>query len=144
MVKVSDEGGKTTTIRVVPRGAYMLTLKARGVLVEGSLNELREELYLTRKAIQHIVDALWELDKLPTLNQLHQMFYKMLRKQGFRAHQCKQIYKYALGIARSAKKNEGRKPVLRKLSARLDKYDAKVYLENLLIIVKLRNALNMR
>ncbi len=30
---------------VVPRGAYMLTLKARGELIEGSLKELREELY---------------------------------------------------------------------------------------------------
>ncbi len=38
--------GKTTQYAwVVPRGAYMLTLKARGVLVDGSLNELKEELY---------------------------------------------------------------------------------------------------
>ena len=49
----------------------MLTLKARGVLVEGSLEELREELYLTRRATQYIIDCLWELDKLPTLNQIH-------------------------------------------------------------------------
>ena len=33
----------------------------------------------------------------------------------------------------------GRKPVLKKLSTRLDKYDAKVDLENQLVIVKLRN-----
>jgi len=117
----------------------MLTLKARGVLVDGSLNELREELYLTRKAIQYIVDALWELDKLPTLNQLHQMFYKMLRDQGFRAHQCKQIYKYALSVVKSTKSSSGKKPVLKKLSARLDKYDAKVDLENRIVVVKLRD-----
>jgi len=80
-----------------------------------------------------------ELDKLPTINQLHQMLYKMLRAQGFRAHQAKQIYKYALSIAKSAKENNGRKPVLRKISTRLDKYDAWVDLESQLVMVKPRN-----
>jgi len=117
----------------------MLTLKAQGILVNGTTNELREELYLIRRATQYIIDALWELDKLPSLNQMHQMFYKILRRQGFRAHQCKQIYKYALSTVKSVKNNGGRKPVLRKLTARLDKYDAKVDLENQLIVVKLRN-----
>ncbi|MCD6488477.1 MAG: hypothetical protein J7K21_04555 [Desulfurococcales archaeon] len=131
--------GKTTTIRVVPRGEYMLTLKAQGMLVKGSLEDLREELYLTRRAIQYIIDCLWELDKLPTFNQLHQMFYKQLRSQGFRAHQCKQIYKYALSMVKSAKRNNGKKPTLKKLSTRLDKYDASVDLENQLVTVKLRN-----
>ena len=133
--------GKTTSLarEVVPRGEYTLTLKAQGVLVEGSNEKLREELYLTRRAVQYVVDVLWELDKLPTINQAHQMFYKILREQGFRAHQAKQTYKYALALVKAAKKNKGRKPVLKKLSTRLDKYDAKVDLENQLIIVKLRN-----
>jgi len=132
--------GKTThAYWVVPRGEYMLTLKARGELVEGSIEELREELYLTRRAIQYVIDCLWELDKLPSINQLHQMFYKVLREQGFRAHQCKQTYKYALSIVKSAKRNNGKKPVLRKLSARLDKYDARVDIEKQLVMVKLRN-----
>ncbi|RLG88195.1 MAG: transposase, partial [Thermoprotei archaeon] len=114
--------GKTTfSVRVVPRGDKILTFKAQGVLVEGSLNELREELFLTRRATQYIIDCLWEFDKLPTINQMHQMFYRILRKQGFRAHQSKQIYKYALAIVRSARENNGKKPVLKKLSARLDK-----------------------
>ena len=126
-------------VRVVPRGEYMLTLKAQGVLVYGSPEELREELYLTRRAIQYVIDALWELDKLPSLNQLHQMFYKILRAHGFRAHQAKQIYKYALAIVKSAKENRGSKPSLKKLSARLDKYDAWVDLEKQLVIIKLRN-----
>ena len=124
---------------VVPRGAYMLTLKAQGKLIEGSLEELREELYLARRAIQYVIDALWELDKLPSINQVHQMFYKILRSQGFRAHQCKQIYKYALSLVKSSRNNGGSKPVLRKLSTRLDKYDAVVDLENQVTIVKLRN-----
>jgi len=67
------------------------------------------------------------------------MFYKILREQRFRAHQCKQIYKYALSLVKSAKNNDGKKPILRKLSARLDKYDTWVNLENQLVIVKLRN-----
>ncbi len=132
-------GCTTSLIRVVPRGEYVLTLKARGLLIEGAINELREELYLTRRAFQYIVDYLWELDRLPTINQLHQMFYKILRKQGFRAHQCKQIYKYALSVVKSAKSNGGKKPVLKKLSARLDKYDAWIDLENQMVIVKLRS-----
>ena len=131
--------GMTTSVKVVPRGEYTLTLKAQGELVEGSLEELREELYLTRRATQRIIDCLWELDKLPTLNQVHQLFYKLLRNQGFRAHQAKQTYKYALSITKSAKRNGGRKPLLKKLSVRLDKYDAKVDLENQLVIVKLRS-----
>ena len=132
--------GKTTSlIKVVPRGEKILTLRAQGVLVEGSISELREELYLTRRAVQYIVDCLWELDKLPSLNQLHQMFYKTLREQGFRAHQSKQIYKYARALVKSAKENNGRKPVLKKLSARLDKYDAQIDLENMLITAKLRD-----
>ncbi len=93
---------------------------------------------LTCRATQYIVDCLWELDKLPSINQLHQMFYKILREQGFRAHQCKQIYKYALSIVKSAR-NNGRKPVLKKPSARLDKYDAVVDLGNQLVIIKLRS-----
>jgi len=75
-------GRTTREVWVVPRGEYTLTLKARGVLLEGTINELREELYLTRRATQYIVDCLWELDKLPSINQLHQMFYKALREQG--------------------------------------------------------------
>ena len=132
-------GSTTQIMRVVPRGEYVLTLKARGILVDGFMKELREELYLTRRAVQYIVDCLWELDKIPSINQVHLMFYKILRKQGFRAHQSKQIYKYALSIVKSARENNGRKPVLKKLSARLDKYDARVDLENQLVVVKMRN-----
>ena len=132
--------GKTTRIvRVVPRGDKILTLKAQGVLVEDSLNELREELFLTRRATQHIIDCLWEFDKLPTINLMHQMFYNILRKQGFRAHQCKQIYKYALSVVKSAKSTDGKKPVLKKLTIRLDKYDANVDLKNQIVVAKLRN-----
>ena len=72
--------GKTTHARVVPQGEYVLTLKAQGKLMNGPIEELQEELYLIRRAIQYIINALWELDKIPTLNQVHQMFYKVLRE----------------------------------------------------------------
>ncbi|RLF24761.1 MAG: transposase [Thermoprotei archaeon] len=52
---------------------------------------------------------------------------------------AKQIYKYALSVVKSAKRNNGRKPVLKKLSARLDRYDTKIDLENQMVIVKLRD-----
>ncbi len=67
------------------------------------------------------------------------MFYNLLRKQGFRAHQAKQIYKYALALVKSARGNNGSKPILRKLSARLDKYDARVDLESMFVVVKMRS-----
>lgn len=67
------------------------------------------------------------------------MFYRALREKGFRAHQAKQMYKYALSIVKSARKNGGRKPVLRKLFARLDRYDTAVDLENQVAVAKLRD-----
>ena len=76
---------------------------------------------------------------MPKISHAHQMFYKILREQGFRAHQAKQIYKNALALVKAVKKNGGVKPVLRKLSARIDKYDARVNLESQVVIVKLRN-----
>jgi len=58
-------------------------------------------------------------------------------KHGFRAHHVKQIYVYAKAIARASKQNSGKKPVLRKLSARLDKYDYKLDLESRMLVLKL-------
>ncbi len=130
--------GLAPECRVLPEGTYTLTLKAQVALVEGDMNELREELYLAVKATQDVIDALWGLDKMPTVNQVHQMFYKMLRARGFRSHHAKQIYKYALALVKAAKKSGGKKPQLRKLSVRLDKYDAKVDLESQTVTMKLR------
>ncbi len=131
--------GRTALAKAVPRGEKLLTLKAQGILTNGSVSDLREELYLVCRATQQIIDFLWKFDKLPNLNQVHQMFYKMLRRQGFRAHQAKQMYKHALALVKSSRRNNGKKPILRKLSARIDKYDAKVDLENRVVVVKLRD-----
>jgi putative transposase len=113
-------------------------LRARAVLVEGDPYDLFSELWHTRRETQSVIDALWELDRLPTLNQAHQLFYKALRAKGFRAHQAKQMYKYALALVKAAKRNGGRKPVLRRLSIRLDKYDAGIDFNTWTVTVKLR------
>jgi len=132
--------GKTAR-SAVPRGATALTLKTQAVLVEGDIQQFREELFLTKYWTQRVVDFLWQFPKkqLPKLNQVHQLFYNQLRQQGFRAHQAKQIYKYALAIVKSAKQNRGSRPVLRKLTARLDKYDASVDAESWVVTLKMRN-----
>ncbi len=44
-----------------------------------------------------------------------------------------------MSLVKSTKNNGRNKPVLKKLSTRLDKYDASVDLENQIVIVKLRN-----
>ena len=71
---------------VAPRGERTLALRARAVLVEGDPYDLFAELWLARREIQRIIDALWVLDRLPMVGQAHQMFYKTLRGKGFRAH----------------------------------------------------------
>lgn len=131
--------GKTAIQTAVPRGATSLTLKAQAKIIKGDIQQLRGELYLTKYWTQRIIDTLWNFPKPPKLNQVHQLFYNLLRKQGFRAHQAKQIYKYALALVKSAKANKGSKPVLKKLTARLDRYDAIVDTENWTITLKMRD-----
>lgn len=60
------------------------------------------------------------------MKTLHKVFYDELRKLGLRAHHAKQAYSYAKAVVKSAKKNGGRKPILRKLTARVDMYDYKL------------------
>ena len=73
------------------------------------------------------------------MNQAHQMFYRMLRERyGFRSHVAKQLYKYAVALVRSVRENGGSKPVIRRLSARLDRYDARVDLDSMTIRINIR------
>ncbi len=110
------------------------------MLVDGDLNDLLWDMYVYRYALQKVVDALWELDKTPSLSQVHQLFYKVLReKYGFRAHVAKQLYKYALAIVKATKANRGSKPKIKKLSVRLDKYDVKVNLEKMEVEIVIRS-----
>jgi putative transposase len=58
---------------------------------------------------------------------------------GFRAHHAKEIYIYAESLVESARSNGGRKPVLRRLSARVDRYDYKLDLDTMTLTLKLHN-----
>jgi putative transposase len=89
--------------------------------------------------MQRIVDALWDLDRIPNRSQAHRMFYQMLRSYGFRAHVARNIYEYALALVKVARESNGGKPVLRKLSARLDYQDARVELDKGIIRIVLRD-----
>ena len=113
-------------------------LKVRA-LPEGSDEKLHEFLKLFRDATQLVINTLWSLKTTPSLKTLHKMFYEKLRKFGFRAHHVKQVYSYAKAIIKSAKKNGDKKPVLRKLTTRIDKYDYRLDLENGTLIVKLHS-----
>ena len=111
-------------------------LKVRAV-PEGSCAVLLEFLMLYRDVVQMVVNDLWSLNTNLSKKKLHEMFYEKLRKLGFRAHHVKEIYVYAQSIVESARSNGGRKPVLRKLSARIDRYDYKLDLDNMALVLKL-------
>ena len=112
------------------------TLKVKA-LPESSDEKLHEFLKLFRDATQLIINSIWSMSEVPSIKTLHRMFYDELRKSGLRAHHVKQVYSYAKAIIKSAKKNSGKKPVLRRLTARIDKYDYKLELESKTLIVKL-------
>jgi putative transposase len=113
----------------IPEGAYRRALKVEAEVVEGSINDLLWDLLLYRYAMQRVVDALWDLDRIPNMSQAHRMFYNVLRSYGFRAHVARNIYDLALALVKAVKENNGSKPTLRKLSARLDYQDARVELD---------------
>jgi len=113
-------------------------LKTRA-LPEGSYDYLLEFLKLYRDAVQIVVDKIWGIDEKLSWKKLHRLFYSDLVSMGFRAHHAKEIYVNAKNLMESAKSNGGRKPVLRKLSARIDKYDYKLDLNNMVLTLKLHS-----
>jgi putative transposase len=113
-------------------------LKVRA-LPEGSYDYLLEFLRLYRDAVQLVVDKIWGIDEKLSKKKLHRLFYSDLISMSFRAHHAKEIYINAKNLMESAKNNGGRKPVLRKLSARIDKYDYKLDLDNMVLTLKLHN-----
>jgi len=113
-------------------------LKVRA-LPEGSYDKLLEFLRLYRDAVQIVVDRIWGIDEKLSWKKLHRLFYSDLMRLGLRAHHAKEIYVNAKSLMESAKGNSGRKPVLRKLSARIDKYDYKLDLDNMVLTLKLHN-----
>jgi len=118
-------------------------LKVRSV-PEGSHDLLLEFLRLYRDAVQLVINELWSLEGKLSRKKLHEAFYEKLRVLGFRAHHAKEIYVYAQSVVDSAKSNGGEKPVLRKLTARIDRYDYKLDIENMVLVLKLHNGYEAR
>ena len=106
-------------------------LKVRA-LPEGSYDKLLEFLRLYRDAVQIVVDRIWSIDEKLSWKKLHRLFYSDLVSMGFRAHHAKETYINAKSLVESAESNNGRKPILRRLSARIDKYDYKLDLDNMI------------
>ncbi len=75
---------------------------------------------------------------------MHKLFYSELVSMGFRAHHAKEIYVYAKSLVDSARSNGGRKPVLRRPSARVDKYDYKLGLDNTTLTLKLHSGYEVK
>jgi len=119
-------------------GELVETLKMRA-LPEGSddRDALIEFLRLYRDALQLVVNKLWSLNEVPSIKTLHRMLYSELRELGFRAHHVKQVYVYAKAVVRANKQNGGKKPVLRRLTARIDRYDYRLDLENRTLVLKI-------
>jgi len=93
--------------REMPEGVCRRALKARAEVIEGSVNDLLWDLAVHRYTLQKVINALWELDKLPKKSQVHQLFYPVLRSYGFRAHVARNIYSTALALVKSARENKG-------------------------------------
>ncbi|MEM2006920.1 MAG: hypothetical protein QW154_04730 [Sulfolobales archaeon] len=104
------------------RGGELVEALKMKALPEGSddRDALIEFLKLYRDAVQLAIDRLWSLNEVPSIKALHRMFYSELKELGFRAHHVKQIYVYAKAVVKASKQNGGRKPVLRRLTARID------------------------
>jgi putative transposase len=119
------------------------TLKMRA-LPEGSYDKLLEFLRLYRDAVQLVVDSIWGIDEKLSKKKLHKLFYSDLVSMGFRAHHAKEVYVYAKNLVSSARSNGGRKPVLKRLSARIDKYDYKLDLDSMSLTLKLHSNYEVR
>jgi len=102
------------------------TAKIEAVAPEGGEILLIQFLKVYRDVVQYVVNSIWSLERLPSTKQLHKMFYNELRKLGFRAHHVSEIYKRAREVVEAARKNNGSKPVLKKLTARIHPLDYKV------------------
>jgi putative transposase len=123
--------------------AVVEALKVRA-LPEGSCDRLLEFLRLYRDAVQMVVDRIWGISERLSKKRLHRLFYDDLVRLGFRAHHAKEVYVYADSLVESARGNGGRKPVLRRLSARVDRYDYRLDLDSMTLTLKLHSNYEVR
>jgi putative transposase len=123
--------------------AVVEALRVRA-LPEGGCDKLLEFLRLYRDAVQMAVDRVWSLDAKLSKKRLHRLFYNGLVSIGFRAHHAKEVYLYAKSLVESARSNGGRKPMLRRLSARVDRYDYRLDLDSMTLTLKLHSNYEVR
>jgi putative transposase len=106
-----------------------VTAKIEAVTPKGDEGLLIEFLKTYRNSVQLVIDEIWGLSEVPSWMELHNTFYNRLVKMGFRAHHVSEIYKRAKEVVKSTRKNNGTKPVLRKLTARIHTLDYKLDLD---------------
>jgi putative transposase len=106
-----------------------VTAKVEAVTPKGDEGLLVEFLKTYRESVQLVVDGIWGLEEAPSWTELHVMFYNRLVKLGLRAHHVSEIYKRAKEVVESTRKNNGSKPVLKKLTARIHTLDYKLDLD---------------
>jgi len=118
----------------------LATAKVKAVAPNpSSLYKLIQFLRAYRDWTQYVIDEIWLDKRIPSMKGLHHRFYNMLRKHGFRAHHCHKIERRAREIVKAVKKNKGRKPVTRKLTARLDYQDYKLDINNKILRIAVLN-----
>ncbi|MCD6195838.1 MAG: IS200/IS605 family accessory protein TnpB-related protein [Staphylothermus sp.] len=115
----------------------LVTAKARAVTPNP--HPLFSFLKAFRDWTQYVIDVIWGLDHIPSLKELHYKFYNILRKQGFRAHHCHKIERRAREVVKATKGNKGSKPILRKLTARLDQWDYRLDLNDKVLRIAVLN-----
>jgi len=106
-----------------------VTAKVEAVTPKGDEGLLIEFLRVYRESVQLVVDEIWGLIETPSWTELHSIFYNRLIRMGFRAHHVSEIYKRAKEVVESTRKNNGSKPVLKKLTARIHTLDYKIDLD---------------
>jgi len=95
-----------------------------------SLRKLLQFLRTYRDWTQNVVNEIWKLGYISSIKELYHRFYKTLRKQGFRAHHCREIERRAREVVKATKNNKGSKPIPRRLTARLDYQDYRLDIKN--------------
>jgi putative transposase len=106
-----------------------VTARVEAVTPKGDEGLLVEFLNTYRDSVQLVIDEIWGLSEVPSWTELHVMFYNRLVKYGFRAHHVSEIYKRAKEVVESTRKNNGSKPLLRKLTARIHTLDYRLDLD---------------
>jgi putative transposase len=106
-----------------------VTARVEAVTPKGDEGLLIKFLRTYRDSIQLVINKIWGLSEVPSWTELHSMFYNRLVKCGFRAHHVSEIYKRAKEVVESTRKNNGSKPVLKKLTARIHILDYKIDLD---------------